>query len=509
MDKSMDERIAELLANPPEEITRQIPEVLEAQEEKELPPPEIKVEVTKDKMTVFLNAKVYSTDQVITVEDILEKLKEIGVVYGINNELLKDFCENRQFFKSIRAASGLQPTKGKDGFVTFHFRKEISNAPVELEDGTLDFKNMNNIENVSKDDLLCDLTPAQSGVEGIDVLGNPVPATMGKEAVLPNGKNVVLASDGLSLYAAVEGEISYRAGSIVIDDCKVIKTDVGPATGNIEYNGSVIVNGGVMEGFMINATKNITIKGNVEGAKIIAGGNIALLSGINGMSKGVVKSGGDVTAKYVENVTIDCDGNFRTDVAINCIVWSKAAIIIKGKNGAILSGSYMANDFIYVKTVGSENRNNASLMVQSMWYLKSGKDKDKEQQFDVRANARDMAEVQKQLDGVNRAIDTVKSPDSPFKSPMEKSLALKKYIMMKSQINQKSLELQKQLDSFEKGKDKTSLKIICPGTIYPGGKITLDKYGYRVENALINQKLYPEHGEIVSGPILPHEKEIN
>ncbi|MEG1896040.1 MAG: hypothetical protein RR162_07335, partial [Oscillospiraceae bacterium] len=161
----------------------------------------------------------------------------------------------------------------------------------------------------------------------------------------------------------------------------------------------------------------------------------------------------------------------------------------------------------YVKTVGSENRNNTSLTVQNMWYLKTGNGEEK--QFDPRANARDTAEVQKQIDGVNTAVESIKSPDGPFKTPADKAAALKKAILMKSQLNHKLEDLQKQLSAFEKGKDKSSLRIICPGTIYSGGKITIDRYVMRVEHAITNQKIYPEGGELVYGTIFPHEKDIN
>ncbi|MEG3030262.1 MAG: FapA family protein, partial [Oscillospiraceae bacterium] len=253
---------------------------------------------------------------------------------------------------------------------------------------------------------------------------------------------------------------------------------------------------------------DITVRGNVEGAKVTAGGNIVLVGGINGMNKGLIKSGGDITSKYTENVTIDCGGNFRTDVSINCTVWAKGSIIVKGKNGAILSGYYVAIDFIYVKTVGSENRNNTNLVVQNMWYLKSREFGDNTK-FDPRLNAKDIAETQKQLDNTNMVVEMIKSPSGPFTTPAERAAALKKVILMKSQLNRTMSELQKQLESFNKGKDKTRLRVICPGVIYPGGKITLDSSCIRVEHAIRNQKIYPEDGEIVYGTITSVEKEIS
>ncbi|MEG0090910.1 MAG: FapA family protein, partial [Oscillospiraceae bacterium] len=268
MDKTIDEKMKDLFwdiehGKVPVDMDKE--QTATDKQKEKLPPPEIKIEITRDKMTAFLNAKVYGPEQQIFPDDIIKKLNEKGVVYGINNELIREFCSKRQFFKSIRAASGLQPTKGDDGKLTFYFRRELSSAPVELEDGTLDFKNLNNIENVAKDDLLCNMVPPGVGANGVDLFNNVVPAQLGRAAQMPTGKNVLMSEDGLSLYATVDGSITYKGGVITIDDCRIIKTDVGPETGNVEYSGSLVINGSIMEGFSVKAAKDITVRGNVEG----------------------------------------------------------------------------------------------------------------------------------------------------------------------------------------------------------------------------------------------------
>ncbi|MEG1973090.1 MAG: FapA family protein, partial [Oscillospiraceae bacterium] len=274
MDKTIDEKMKDLfwdIEHGKVSVDMDKEQSATDKQKEKLPPPEIKIEITRDKMTAFLNAKVYGPEQQIFPDDIIKKLNEKGVIYGINNELIREFCSKRQFFKSIRAASGLQPTKGDDGKLTFYFRRELSSAPVELEDGTLDFKNLNNIENVAKDDLLCTMVPPGAGADGINLFNNVVPAQLGRAAQMPTGKNVLASEDGLSLYATVDGSITYKGGVITIDDCRIIKTDVGPETGNVEYSGSLVINGSIMEGFSVKAAKDITVRGNVEGAKVTAG----------------------------------------------------------------------------------------------------------------------------------------------------------------------------------------------------------------------------------------------
>ena len=59
---------------------------------------------------------------------------------------------------------------------------------------------------------------------------------------------------------------------------------MGPATGNIDFLGSVIVLKR-KSGFTIKASGDIEINGIVEAAKIEAGGNITVKRGIQGKAK--------------------------------------------------------------------------------------------------------------------------------------------------------------------------------------------------------------------------------
>lgn len=57
------------------------------------------------------------------------------------------------------------------------------------------------------------------------------------------------------------------------------------STGNIDFEGSVQVNGNVSSNFVIRAGGNVIISGVVEGAYIEAGGNIIIARGMNGMAR--------------------------------------------------------------------------------------------------------------------------------------------------------------------------------------------------------------------------------
>ena len=55
--------------------------------------------------------------------------------------------------------------------------------------------------------------------------------------------------------------------------------NVGYATGNIDFAGSVVIRGDIENGFVVKAEGDVTVGGNVEGGSIYADGNITIRGG--------------------------------------------------------------------------------------------------------------------------------------------------------------------------------------------------------------------------------------
>ena len=71
------------------------------------------------------------------------------------------------------------------------------------------------------------------------------------------------------------------------------------------------------EGFKIKSEGDIEIYGAVEGAEIIANGNVILHRGIQGRNKGLINAQGDiVVVKYVENSQLIAGNNVIVGGAI-------------------------------------------------------------------------------------------------------------------------------------------------------------------------------------------------
>lgn len=80
--------------------------------------------------------------------------------------------------------------------------------------------------------------------------------------------------------------------SLAIESVYEIKEDVSLKTGNIDFNGTVIIRGDVPTGFSIKASGDILIDGLVEAAHIEAKGSVTIVKGIVGSRTGGIIAGG-------------------------------------------------------------------------------------------------------------------------------------------------------------------------------------------------------------------------
>ncbi len=72
-------------------------------------------------------------------------------------------------------AKGISPIDGKDGYIKYYFDLEKKLIPKILEDGTVDYRELDIINNVNKGDLLAEAIPPKEGQEGYRVTGESIP----------------------------------------------------------------------------------------------------------------------------------------------------------------------------------------------------------------------------------------------------------------------------------------------------------------------------------------------
>jgi uncharacterized protein (DUF342 family) len=370
------------------------------------------------------------------------------------------------------------------------------------EDGTVDFRELGLVQNVSKGEVLCRIIPPEPGRDGIDLYDNVVRHTEGQLPTLPSGTNTELSEDKLSLLASVDGCAVCKKDNINVEDVFVLRGDVDNASGNINFNGSVVIQGDVKEGFYVKAGNDISIRGMAEGAFIEAGGNISISNGMNGMIKGTLNAGGNVIAKYFQNTNVICKGDIYADVIMNCQITTEGSVILRGKQALLIGGHCQIGKKIQAGTIGSSNHVRTEIAIVSdqlnMALYGTGDNYDELQRKLFLAN-KGSEKLQKQIDEFSA------NSSQQEKTPQERE-ALKAAIVKKAQFATLIGMLENSINEIKEVRQTfADYKIIGLKIIYPGTRITIANYYFNIENEYNNTKFYADTEHIVFAPILPSD----
>lgn len=290
----------------------------------------------------------------LNLQQLTAFVEQKGVTYGIDKRRLQSLALQPIYGEAILIASGVDSVSGTDAALTYYITLEKDLRPKERPDGSVDFRDLGLIEYVTKGMLLCEKKPATQGTAGTDVMGNPIPSKPGKDKTLPAGKNTVLSEDKLKLFAGIDGQADFINNKINVLDTFTVDGDVSTATGDINFAGNVVINGGVASGYSVQAGGNVDINGIVESARVIAGGNIIIRNGFNAGETGELNSGANITCRYIQGGRVVLSGNLETTYILNSNVMSGGSINVSGK-GLVVGGRVTAFSSITASLLGSAN----------------------------------------------------------------------------------------------------------------------------------------------------------
>ncbi len=289
-------------------------------------------------------------------EDIEAGLRATGVVYGIDQKKIEHLLARREYEKKVPVAEGAFPVHGSSGEIRYHFNPYRGKPYLEMEFGRINLKELNFIENKKEGDLLAELLPPVQPKDGKTVTGEILPADTATNVVaLKGGKNTRLSEDRAALYAAEDGNVRLleRGGTVIVEPVVTVE-NVNYETGNIYFDGSVVVKKSIADGFVVEAEGDIQVGRGVGKATLKAGGNILLKTGINGNKEGHIECGGNLFAKYVESSTIICKGHLLAEEAImhsSLSVWKHC--VLNGRRSEIIAGNLIVGGSLWCKKLGS------------------------------------------------------------------------------------------------------------------------------------------------------------
>lgn len=315
---------------------------------------DIRISVRDVNMSVVCTFVPPSSDgKRLSKSDIMTSLELKKIVFGIDEEAINAFIESPAYMTELVFAKGLEPRHGEDARIEYYFNTDLKARPTLMDDGSVDFFNLNIINHCEKDELLARLYPEDRGDEGCDVLGNRIKPRTVKHEILRFGKNIRQSEDKTELYATGSGSVSLVEGRVFVSTTMEVE-NVDTSTGNIEFDGDVVVNGNVCSNFSVKASGNVEVRGVVEGADIDAGGNITIARGMNGMSKGTLRAKGNIIAKFIENANAQANGYVEAGSLMHSHVMAGTEIHVNGRRGFISGGHVAATTLIEGKIFGSE-----------------------------------------------------------------------------------------------------------------------------------------------------------
>lgn len=466
--------------------------------------------LSKNKLFAYVRAERYEDipedQRAFDPKVIYDLAAQYGIKYGIDDDAVVEFAKGRRLYQDLELAKGKEPIDGVDGKVRYLFEINVTNAPKENEDGTVDYKELGLIQNVSEGDLVCKITLPTLGTKGIDVFGDEVLAKDGKAAEISLGQGVELSEDGLEVRATMDGRVVSNRGTIEISNVYAVKGDVGPETGNIRFNGSVTVQGNVMSDYSIFAKGDIVVNGYVEASMLNASGNIIIANGVNGMKKGLIKADGSITTKFAEMARLIAGTDIFCDYSINSDFRANRDIVASGKKGSLLGGNYLAGNAIEAKMIGSEINVSMDLQIVPDWLHEVGFTLNPEERI---ANykkagqefAQDLADCEKGAQKMEKNLLQISQR-------LQKDVDKEEMAELKQKVLTYNQERTRLKEAIEEIKEKqkvleadllcTGCKIVAKDIIHTGVRIVMGTQTYRINGHEKTKTYVLEDGEIKS-----------
>jgi len=353
------------------------------------------VQISKDKVrayfvtfpTKFMKLPSYSD-----IEHILQEKKILAIMdkEAIEEQLSKiDLGEPR--VNRVMVARGREPVTGYDEYFVPLVKLEKKAGKV-LEDGRIDFKEIDSIIEIKRGQEILRKIPAVKPEDGMDIYGEKVDAAFVVKEGYNKGEHIVESMGDSSIFVSdIDGCLNVEGKKISVSPFAIIKGNVDYDSGNIDFNGSVHVLGSVLPGFSVKAKGDIIVDKNVDDAYLEAEGDVTVKHGISGKGSMKIVAGGRVRSKYILNSTVEAVKEIEVeDSIINSKVFSNDRISVTARNGKIIGGEIIARHEIVVNVAGVPKENLTKLTVGESLFVE-----------------RELIEIRREIDSVKLVVQEI------------------------------------------------------------------------------------------------------
>jgi uncharacterized protein (DUF342 family) len=423
-----------------------------------------------------------------TLSMMQDALNKTGITYNIDTEKLNELEKAPVYNRYIQVAAGIAPVDGANGTANFKIRTEKSTAAPKIrQDGSVDFFDLDLVENVSKGQVLCLITYPTEGTPGMSVKGRELKQTKGRPVPSYAGSNTELTEDGTAIVSKINGQASFAGYRIQVNETLFVRGNIDSSTGNIKVVGNLVVSGMIMPGFKIEAGGDIEVRGIAESSTIKAGGNIKLQAGIIGSE---ITCDGDVRGRFIENCDLFVKGDITAEYIVGSAVKCGKNIRTMGNKAKIIGGSLMAGQNIEARVIGSP--------VGIQTRLEIGTDPTvikRQQELTAR-----IAELEKSVKSLKPLITMLRQLEGTGRLTKDKREILDNvgysYDTNTKLLEESKTELEEIMESI---KIRGFGRVICNEVIHPGTVVVIGGALLTVKEELSFVALYYEDGEIKRG----------
>ena len=246
-----------------------------------------------------------------------QAIADQGIVHGVLEKELAEALE-RGGAQTVLIAQGTPPTRGTPTRFESLLDRLKPRAQEIDELAQIDYRDLGSLLLVTPGMPLMRRIPPLPGIDGCNVLGQPVlpdelpdtpfNAEMSGVEIDPEDPNL--------LRAAIAGSPKLiHQGAQVNPVVEVDAVDL--STGNINFQGSLQVRGDISATMEVRVTGDVVVNGTMEAALVEAGGNVTVKGGIIGMAEAMQDSASDAAARTAHIV---CGGEVRAHFIANAII---------------------------------------------------------------------------------------------------------------------------------------------------------------------------------------------
>lgn len=458
---------------------------------------DIKFVMENDEMQAMLVLTSPYGGETCSLEEVTKAAKHAGILRGISKKRIKRLIDEIKIAEpgvvvEDVIAKGLPIRNGKNSHITPLVPNALERIlrPQGKNNAKVDMRDLGEIICVQAGTPISRRVAPTTGRNGYTVTNTPLESESGEWVGFKPGSGTRISeSDENVLVAEINGMPKFKDEQMWVDDTFICKgCNVG--TGNINYDGAVLVNGDVTEKMKIVATGDVTINGFVDSASIQAGGDIIITEGAMGKvneshteyATSLIAQG-SIHVQHGQGLDIMCNGNVTVgrQLAHSRVICRGSVIVgpIDNPNGNLFACEIQSQDAVRAGTLGAISGSTLSIDFSSGFNSLAEK---KEQLEEM------VLQIQRNFRRHEDKIEFIKSK----KIPSELSQKVLEAVAIYNNEKQLMLWLEEKALKLKEAKERYTddIGLFASTRLYPGVVVKLNNRTWKAEREYPRAKIH-------------------